>query len=157
LLATVLIWGIPAIVALNVGGVLYVQYADPEEKETRLKRIAMYMATEKALEEVIENIDGLALELSKDIAGDIRKRVRASVQGRYYGSVKIKEPEQLPAPPATIVAKKPRLMERLLGRAGLAAGLNGAGLAAGGAAIGMQPVSDNGASPESENPTQPGQ
>ncbi len=101
-LAKLLIYGIPAIVAGNVGALIYYLVNDPGLREARVKRRIEAMVTEMALDEAEADAEALAQEIKKPIADEIKRRAKENVTGRYFAKRNVKE-EKPAAPEAESV------------------------------------------------------
>ncbi len=82
-LALFLLYGLPALVALNIAGVLYYFSNDGEIQIDQRKKELKFEITRQALQELDENKDAIAAAMKEDIFKKLRDDVTGKVARRF--------------------------------------------------------------------------
>lgn len=99
LLVTILVYGLPLVVAMNVAGVLYYLSNDAEAQIDRAKRQLRFEITRQALRELGDNAGAIAESMKKDIYRQMRDDVTGKVVKQYL------KPARDPGPSGQPIAK----------------------------------------------------
>lgn len=91
MLISLLVYGLPLAVALNVAGVLFYLSNDGEQQITRAKAQLKFEITRAALQELRENRGAIAESMKRTIYGELRDDVTGKLERQY-----LKEHKQLP-------------------------------------------------------------
>jgi hypothetical protein len=92
-LALFLLYGLPALVALNIAGVLYYFSNDGEIQIDQRKKELKFEITRQALQELDENKDAIAAAMKEDIFKKLRDDVTGKVARRFLHSAQKSQAE----------------------------------------------------------------
>lgn len=86
MLGTILIYGMPLVMALNVAAVLFFQYHDSESQIERARRELRHEIHRQALKELTNSAGSVAASIKKDVA----RQLRDDVTGGYLKERNVK-------------------------------------------------------------------